>query len=120
MQLEQLRARFEAEDLAWRLRKRRLQRTSHEHWARSNYAFHTEKQQAVARAQAEGSCEFEALEKFHQDWVNAGHGQAFARYQSEWLAGLFGQLIPDLKAIYRDYRWKLELWRCGLPYKHAG
>ncbi|KAK9894613.1 hypothetical protein P389DRAFT_162768 [Cystobasidium minutum MCA 4210] len=117
--LENLRRRFEAEDLEWRLQQRRLDQISHEHWARSNLAFAAAKEEAENRARmssispSKNQYDPYIMEEFHRNWV-ATRGPSFEAYQREWIAGIFGHLKPAMKALYRDWRWKFELWRHGL------
>jgi hypothetical protein len=134
--LEKLRRRFEAEDLEWRLQQRRLDRVAHEYWYRSNSAFAEIKSQAEQRAHytslaaassvapapstatpaARGRARSEdprVMEEFLRHWVDS-RGEHFQRFQGQWLRGLSSHLKPALRAVYRDWRWKLELWRSGV------
>jgi hypothetical protein len=117
--VESLRRRFEAEDLEWRLQRRRLDQVSHEYWARSNLAFTAAKEEAENKAHMSSISPSKTrydpfiMEEFHRNWVESRAG-AFEAYQREWIAGIFGHLKPALKVVYRDYRWKFELWRHGL------
>ncbi|KAL7004584.1 hypothetical protein EMMF5_005843 [Cystobasidiomycetes sp. EMM_F5] len=115
--MESLRTGFEAEDLAWRLQQRRLDRISHEHWAKSNLAFSQAKAEAEERASM-GSLDGDTpdplvMEDFYKTWVEA-NAQEYERYQQEWIKGIFGHIRPAIRAVYRDWRWKLELWRMGI------
>lgn len=132
--LEALRRRFEAEDLAWRLQRRRLDQLSHEYWSRSNIAFAEAKEAAEQRARMiaeetkpfktivvtgekatipkEATYDPRVMEEFHRNWVE-GRAAPFESYQREWVAGVFSQLKPAIRAVYRDCRWRLEVWRSG-------
>lgn len=121
--LEKLRVKFEAEDLAWRLQKRRLDQFSHAYWVRSNTAFAKAREAAEERAaltslSAAGGAggrvqDPRIMEDFLKSWVDSRSNE-FGSFQQEWLKGIFGHLKPAMRAVYRDARWKLELWRCGL------
>lgn len=117
--LENLRRRFEAEDLAWRLQRRRLDQISHEHWARSNLAFIAAKEEAEAKARmssispSKNQYDPYVMEEFHRSWVE-NRAPYFEAYQRDWIAGIFSHLKPAMRAVYRDWRWKFELWRNGL------
>lgn len=116
--LESLRRRFEAEDLEWRLQRRRLDQISHEHWARSNLAFIAAKEEAENRARmssispTKGQYDPYIMEEFHRTWVET-RAPSFEAYQREWISGILGQLRPACRAVYRDLRWQFELWRTG-------
>lgn len=120
-QLERLRVKFEAEDLAWRLRRRRLDQLSHAYWARSNTAFGKAKEAAEERAAltsltVAGGNKVQdprVMEDFLRSWVDS-RSHEFGTFQQEWLKGIIGHMRPALRAVYRDLRWKVELWRCGL------
>lgn len=117
--LENLRRRFEAEDLEWRLQRRRLDQISHEHWARSNLAFTAAKEEAENRARmssispSKNQYDPYIMEEFLRNWVES-RAPAFEAYQRDWIAGILGHLKPAMKALYRDWRWSFELWRHGL------
>lgn len=117
--LENLRRRFEAEDLEWRLQRRRLDQISHEHWARSNLAFAAAKEEAENKARmssispSKNQYDPHIMEEFHRKWVES-RGPAFEAYQREWISGILSHLKPAMKAVYRDWRWKFELWRHGI------
>jgi hypothetical protein len=53
------------------------------------------------------------MEKFLKDWVES-RGKEYENYQRVWIGGILGQMRPAIKAQYREWRWKFELWRCGL------
>ena len=113
--LESLRSQFEAEDLAWRMQRRRLDQMSHVHWARSNAAFLAAKADAEERASLSSLSSTVpdplVMEDFLKRWVDE-KSQGHERYQQEWLRGIAAQIRPAIKAIYRDWRWNFELWRC--------
>lgn len=117
--LENLRRRFEAEDLEWRLQRRRLDQISHEHWARSNLAFTAAKEDAETRARmssispSKNQYDPYIMEEFLRNWVET-RASAFEAYQRDWIAGIISHLKPAMRAVYRDWRWKFELWRSGL------
>ena len=127
--LERLRQKFEAEDLAWRLQRRRLDQISNEHWARSNAAFSASKRAAEEAAEErvalttfpkgnlnyDGGQKYDAevMEQFHRSWVEE-RADEYERYQQQWIAGIVSHLRPAIRAVYREWRWKFELWRCGL------
>lgn len=154
--LEKLRQQFEAEDLAWRLSRRRLDQISHEHWARSNAAFTALREEALQEAEQRAALEAlpaavtamsmpsgtpnaplmsappestrtpesatatktrredpAVMERFLYDWVN-GRGPEFEAYQRVWIPGILGQIRPALRARYRDWRWRFEVWRSGV------
>ena len=121
--LEKLRIRFESEDLAWRLQKRRLDQLSHAYWVRSNTAFGkakeaTEERAALTSLPGSGTSggkvqDPRIMEDFLKSWVESKSNE-FGTFQQEWLKGIVGHMRPAIRAVYRDLRWKLELWRCGL------
>lgn len=116
--LEAVRSTFEAEDLAWRLQQRRLEQVSHEHWARSNSAFAKAKNEAEDKASmgslSLGSPDSFIMEDFHKRWLE-DNAQEYERYQQTWLRGIFAHIPPAARAVYRDWRWKFEVWRAGVP-----
>ena len=125
--LEELRQRFEAEDLAWRLQRRRLDQISHEHWTRSNLAFSASRDEAEEAAKERVALSSltksnykggeiqkhdpEAMEQFLRDWVES-RASDYERYQQQWIAGIVSHIRPAMRAVYRDWRWKFEVWRC--------
>lgn len=123
--LEALRQRFEAQDLAWRLQRRRLDLISHKHWARSNTLFRQQKQAAEELATERaalagiqgGSSQVRldptVMDEFHRQWVDT-RANDHAKYHKEWIKGVLGQIRPGMWAQYRLWRWRLELWRCGM------
>lgn len=130
--LQRVQWTLHAEDLQWRLTRYRLDAFNQDFWARTNTQFLRARDAYIARKEAEAATlhgpdgadfppatsmaatptEDVDLAPFYALHLEATKKQ-YAEYNAELWKMQAALLWPAVKASWRTWRWKFEVWRAG-------
>ncbi|KAI5479270.1 inner nuclear membrane protein MAN1 [Pseudohyphozyma bogoriensis] len=109
--LARVQQELHAKDLEWRLTRYRLDAFNQDFWSRTNADFLREKEKYLVEHRSSKGMESDVdLAMFYKEHLQRTK-KVYAAYNAQLWKMQAALLWPALKAVWRPYKWRWELWR---------